>query len=74
MVNKKDEAKKDKPKPKAQKKIYTEKRQVSNKSYINKMKEKKNMKINYDNHEKMWKKGSRNEDKASNSCLMDEKK
>ena len=52
MVNKKDEAKKDKPKPKAQKKIYTEKRQVSNKSYINKMKEKKNMKINYDNQEK----------------------
>ena len=42
--------------------ILTEKRQKSKKSYINKMKEKKNMKINYNNHDKIWKNSSRNEE------------
>ena len=44
------------------KKPLTEKRQKSNRSYINKMKEKKNMKINYNNHDKIWKNTSRNEE------------
>ena len=51
-----------KEKEKIKKQILTEKRQKSNKSYINKMKEKKNMKINYNNHDKIWKNSSRNEE------------
>ena len=47
---------------KSKREILTEKRQKSKKSYINKMKEKKNMKINYNNHDKIWKNSSRNEE------------
>ena len=50
----------------------TEKRQKSNRSYINKMKEKKNMKINYNNHDKIWKNSSRNEE-GSKSYIMTDK-
>ena len=36
------------------------------------MKEKKNMKINYENHSKLWNNSSRNE-KQSKSCFLNEK-
>ena len=57
---------------KLDKKPMTEKRQKSNRSYINKMKEKKNMKINYNNHDKIWKNSSRNEE-GSKSYMMTDK-
>ena len=44
----------------------------SKNSYINKMKEKKNMKINYENHFKLMKNSSRN-DEGSKSGLINEK-
>ena len=64
--------KKIKSNEKTQKKIMTEKRQKSKNSYINKMKEKKSMKINYDNHSRLWNNSSRN-DEGSKSCIASEK-
>ena len=55
-----------------QKKLLTEKREKSKKSYRDRMKEKKNMKINYENHSKLWNNSSRNE-KQSKSCFLNEK-
>ena len=48
------------------------KRQKSKKNYIDKMKEKKNIKINYNNHPKIFNKNSRNDDET-NSCITKEK-
>ena len=64
--------KKMKSNEKTQKKIMTEKREKSKNSYINRMKEKKSMKINYENHSRLWNNSSRN-DEVSKSYIMNEK-
>ena len=56
---------------KLDKKPLTEKRQKSNRSYINKMKEKKSIKINYNNHDKIWKNSSRNEEGSKSYSATD---
>ena len=54
------------------KKVLTEKKQTSKKSYINDLREKKNIKMNHDNISKIYKNNGTNDD-HSNSCYITEK-